>query len=425
MHIKFLPYGTGDPQKAVSYLLALHDHNGVVRPEVRVLRGNPKLVAEVAKTLSFVHRYTSGVISWHVDDDPSDEEVQAVLDDFERVAFAGMEPDQYSSAAIWHGGHVHIIAARVELRTGLSHNMAPPGRQKAFDHLRDYWNHTKGWARPDDPNRARQVQPGPMLKANLAAVRKVEADELLSAFEVEPDLCRHEQRRAAVVQWIRGGVLAGAINTRDDVISSLAHIGTLNRIGKDYLSIRLSSDEKPIRLKGTMFDERFDANAIRASSKAPANVVGCGRAEPDHVAAAVAKANFEEAIRRRATYNHGRYKVPALAPISLNTLILADVATEKKVLTILEKNDDRIGNPFIAELFQVLEVSKKAIRRLIRACGITVGKLADLDRASESLDRATQIFERVQPVLKMRRSAANHQFDGVEKGRSAKPPARD
>ena len=425
MHIKFLPYGTGDPQKAVSYLLSLHDHNGVVRPEVRVLRGNPKLVAEVAKTLSFVHRYTSGVVSWHVDDDPSDEEVQAVLDDFERVAFAGMEPDQYSSAAIWHGGHVHIIAARVELRTGLSHNMAPPGRQKAFDHLRDYWNHTKGWARPDDPNRARQVQPGPMLKANLAAVRKVEADELLSAFEVEPDLNRYEQRRAAVIAWIQGRVLAGVINTREDVISSMAHIGTLNRIGKDYLSIRLSSDEKPIRLKGTMFDERFDANAIRAASKAPINVVGCGRAEPDHVTAAVAKANFDEAIGRRATYNHGRYKVPALAPISLNTLILADVATEKKVLTILEKNDDRIGNPFIAELFQVLEASRKAIRRLVRACGITVERLADLDRASESLKRATQIFRRVEPVLRMRSSSASHQFDGLKKGRPARPPARD
>ena len=235
MHIKFLPYGTGNPQKAVTYLLSLHDHNGVVRPDVRVLRGNPKLVAEVAKTLSFVHRYTSGMISWHVDDDPSDEEVQAVLDDFDRAAFAGMEPDQYSSAAIWHGGHVHIIAARVELRTGLSHNMAPPGRQKVFDHLRDHWNYTKGWARPDDPNRARQVQPGPMLKANLAAVRKVEANELLSAFEVEPDLCRHEQRRAAVVEWIRGRVLAGAINTREDVISSLANIGTLNRDRKSVV----------------------------------------------------------------------------------------------------------------------------------------------------------------------------------------------
>ena len=93
MHIKFLAHGTGNPQRALVYLMAKHDHNGVPRPEVRVLRGNPKLVADLAESLSFVHRYTSGVISWHAEDDPSEEEVQAVLDDFERVAFAGMEPD--------------------------------------------------------------------------------------------------------------------------------------------------------------------------------------------------------------------------------------------------------------------------------------------------------------------------------------------
>ena len=246
MHIKFLPHGTGNPQKAVVYLLALHDHNGVPRPEVRVLRGNPKLVADLAETLSFVHRYTSGVISWHLDDDPSQDEVQEVLDDFERVAFAGMEPDQYSYAAIWHGGHVHVIAARVELRTGLSHNMAPPGRQKAFDHLRNYWNYTKGWARPDDPNRARQVQPGRMIQANLAAIKRVEADELLNAFEAEPDFHGREQRKAAVVAWIRGRILANAINSREDVIASLEQVGKINRVGKDYLSVRLLDDDKPI-----------------------------------------------------------------------------------------------------------------------------------------------------------------------------------
>ena len=199
MHIKFLPHGTGDPQNAVVYLLASHDHSGVPRPEVRVLRGNPKLVADLAESLSFVHRYTSGMINWHVDDDPSEDEMQEVLDDFERVAFAGMEHDQYSYAAISHGGHVHVFAARVELRTGLSHNMAPPGRQKAFDNLRNYWNYTKGWARPDDPNRARQVQPGRMIQANLAAIKRVEADELLNAFEAEPVFHGREQRKAAVI----------------------------------------------------------------------------------------------------------------------------------------------------------------------------------------------------------------------------------
>lgn len=416
MHIKFLPHGTGNPQKAVVYLLALHDHNGVLRPEVRVLRGNPKLVADLADTLRFVHRYTSGVISWHADDDPSLEEVQAVLDDFERAAFAGMDPDQYSSAAIWHGGHVHFIAARVELRTGLSHNMAPPGRQKAFDHLRDHWNHKMGWARPDDPLRARQVQPGPTFKANLAAIRRVEADELLNAFEAEPELQGSEQRKAAVVAWIRGRVLAGAINSREDVISSLAQVGTFNRVGKDYVSIRLSANEKPIRLKGTMFDVRFDADAIRAAEMTPAHVVGLGRAAPDLEAAATSKAQLEEAIKRRAIYNHGRYKVPAPSPVSVNVLLQAAAAADEKVPSTLERNDDGIGSYLIAEAIRAFKASRKAIRDLALACKVAVHKLAEFDRASESLERASRIFERVRPALSRRRGDAKRPLEGVKKG---------
>ena len=416
MHIRFLPYGTGNPQNALAYLLAAHDHNGVLRPEVRVLRGNPELVADLAESLSFVHRYTSVMINWHIDDDPSEAEVMGVLEDFERVAFAGMDPDQYSSAAIWHGGHVHIFAARVELRSGLSHNMAPPGRQKAFDHLRDHWNHKMGWARPDDPLRARIVQPGPMFKANLSAVRRVAADELLNAFEAEPDLQGREQRKAAVVAWIRGRVMAGAINSREDVISSLAQVGTLNRVGKDYLSIRLSEDDKPIRLKGKMFDDRFDADAIRAAEMTPTNVVGLGRAAPDLEAAAASKAELEEAIKRRVSYNHSRYKPSTPSPVSVNVWRQVASASDKKVPSTLEKNDDRTRTNLIAEAFRAFEISRKAIKRLALTCRVAVQQIAALDRASESLERAGRIFERVQSTLKLRQDDRSRQPKGVKNG---------
>ena len=416
MHIRFLPYGSGDPQNALAYLLATHDHNGVLRPEVRVMRGNPELVADLAESLSFVHRYTSGVINWHVDDDPSEVEVLGVLDDFERVAFAGMDPDQYSCAAIWHGGHVHIFAARVELRSGLSHNMAPPGGQKAFDHLRDHWNHKMGWARPDDPLRARLVQPGPMFKANLAAARRVAADELLNAFDAEPDLKGPEQRKAAMVAWIRGRVLTGAINSREDVIASLEQVGTLNRVGKDYVSVRLSEKEKPIRLKGMLFDERFDADAIRAAEMTPTHVVGLGRAAPDIAAAAASKAELEDAIKHRAAYNHGRYKLPSPAPAAVNERGQAAPATRAITPHTLEKNHDRVGNYLITEALRAFEVSRNAIGQLARACRVAVEKIGKLDRASESLERATRIFERVRPALINRRGDKSRQLKGVKNG---------
>ena len=165
-----------------------------------------------------------------------------------------------------------------------------------------------------------------------------------------------------------------------------------------------------------MFDERFDANAIRAAEMTPVHVVGLGRAAPDLAAAATSKAELEEAIKRRAIYNRGRYKAPAPFPVSGNVLRQAVSASGETALPTLEKNDDRTGNIFIAEALRAFEVSRKAIRRLALACGDAVRQIAALDRASESLERATRIFERVRPALIKRRGDGKSQSEGLKKG---------
>jgi hypothetical protein len=102
MHTKFLAHGTGSARKAAKYLLGEQDAAGKPREGVEVLRGNPDMVAAVADSLDFEHRYTSGVIAWAPDDHPTDEQIEAVLDDFEKTAWAGLEPDRYAWAAVLH-----------------------------------------------------------------------------------------------------------------------------------------------------------------------------------------------------------------------------------------------------------------------------------------------------------------------------------
>ena len=151
MNIKFLPHDAGNGAAAVIYVLAKKDSKGHVRAHVQVLRGNPEMVGKLIDSLDFVNRYSSCVIAYHPDDAPTDAEIQATLDDFERVAFAGLSPNQYTYAAVLHqevdgSRHIHIIIPRVELTSGRSFNAAPPGWEKRFGLMRDAINLEKGWA---------------------------------------------------------------------------------------------------------------------------------------------------------------------------------------------------------------------------------------------------------------------------------------
>ena len=133
-------------------------------------------MAAVADTLEFEHKYTSDVIAWAPEDRPTDAQIEAVLDKFEKTAWAGLDADRYSWTAVLHrerggGVHVHIFAARCDLETDRSLNIAPPGWQQTFGPLRDAFNHEHGWSRPDDPARARAQQPGHRASVEAAHLR--------------------------------------------------------------------------------------------------------------------------------------------------------------------------------------------------------------------------------------------------------------
>ena len=83
MHVKFIARGTGSARAAADYLLGERDAAGQPSEGVAVLRGDPDVVAAIADSLEFEHKYTSGVIAWSPDDRPTGEQIEAVLDEFE------------------------------------------------------------------------------------------------------------------------------------------------------------------------------------------------------------------------------------------------------------------------------------------------------------------------------------------------------
>lgn len=304
MLISFLKHGTGSARSASGYVLAPTDALGDRRAGVEVLRGDPELVAAVADGLRFKHRYTSGVIAWAPEDRPDDAEIGAVLDDFEELAFAGLSADRRCWSAVLHrepggGVHVHVLAARCDLQTGRSLNIAPPGWLNDYRPLRDMHNLEHGWAEPDDPARRRDsAAPSFELKQRKAALRQ--------GREFRPD---RESIAALLTEAIEDGLVAG----RADVAAHLSELGEITRQGKDYISVKPHGAARAIRLKGAIYDAEFDAGRWLAARRAdPAAPGGAGRdpgAGPEAVAGALraARAGFRRAVERRAEHNLQRY----------------------------------------------------------------------------------------------------------------------
>ena len=235
---------------AADYLMDFRDHKGRERPGVKVLRGNPGFVGNVIDSLPFEHRFTSAVIAWAPDDQPTPDQINRVLDSFEQHAWAGLEPDRYAWAAVRHDGHagdgkdakkgvhVHILAARVDLETGKSLNIAPPGWQKYFVSWCNVVNSKYGWARPDDPGRRVPVQLG--HGAGPGAQQKLRITE---------DLLERIQ--------------AGHINSRQDVVNALRQYGEIARTEKNYVSLTPNNGGRNLRLRGVIYEEDFDGETYR------------------------------------------------------------------------------------------------------------------------------------------------------------------
>ncbi|MXW70532.1 MAG: relaxase/mobilization nuclease domain-containing protein, partial [Acidobacteria bacterium] len=299
MHIRFFGGGTGSAREAADYLVGERDAAGTVRPDVEVLRGNPGLVAAVADSLEFEHKFRSGLITWAPEDRPTDEQIEAVLDEFEKTAWAGLEFDRYAWTAVLHrehgtGVHVHILTARCDLETGRSLNIAPPGWEKTFGTLRDALNHQHGWSRPDDPARARAHQPGHRAYLEAAKLRT----------GLEHEVGPRELIRDYLLQRVEHGV----VKNRADVVAALEEAGfEVPRQGKDYLTARDPETGKRWRLKGALYQHDFNPERRERPAeepdgdRPPADRGGGGER------AAAAWRELARRRERRSAYHRSRY----------------------------------------------------------------------------------------------------------------------
>ncbi|PSB06141.1 hypothetical protein C7B62_23600, partial [Pleurocapsa sp. CCALA 161] len=104
MLVKFFARGTGGGRGPVEYITRLDDPatKKPRSPAPLVIRGNPVITRRLIDSLQFKHKYRSGVLSFAPEDAPTEREIKAIIDSFERYAFAGLDRDAYNTLWVKH-----------------------------------------------------------------------------------------------------------------------------------------------------------------------------------------------------------------------------------------------------------------------------------------------------------------------------------
>ncbi|MBF7683690.1 hypothetical protein I2F27_10225 [Acinetobacter sp. B5B] len=329
MLIKFLEHGKGAANKASAYVLDSVDHLNRARAGVDVLRGDPMTFSSICDSSPHLWKYTSAVIAWAKDDDPSDVQIQEVLDEFEKHAFAGLEPHQYHLFATQHveddgSKHIHILVPRLELETGKSLNIAPPRHENYYAALRDYLNYKYNWSRPDDP----------LLRATTKAPHHVEkiTAQVKKILDQEPfERLKKAQFCRMIDHYVKVLLDSPFVQNRTDIAKYLRELDGIKSVkeGKNYLTVTLN-DEKKHRLKGNYYNDEFEINAYREHLKSAKYAREAAGGNEQH--AKDARELCDRARASRANYNENHYKSGDTDRASRNAIesnINADVRNQQ------------------------------------------------------------------------------------------------
>ena len=304
MLIKFFRNGKGAGAGPVGYLvadkvLAYDENRDLIRdadgqpmtvtrePLPEVLRGNPDRTEALIDASRHQWTYRAGVISFAGTDAPTEEQQVEVMDHFERLAFAGLDPTQYDVLWVRHTHEdrveLHFCTPRLELTSGRSLNIAPPGYQNAFDSLRDVMNQRHGWADPMELERVQEV------RDTIETPTRAQGRDELHA-------------------WILDQVSVGLITDRASMLDALVDAGfDIPRAGKAYLTAQDPDTGERWRLKGEIFHEDWQADPTEREAERGARHDPGRTRRLDLVPAQELQDRFEEHCGRRAAYHRERH----------------------------------------------------------------------------------------------------------------------
>jgi 5S rRNA maturation endonuclease (ribonuclease M5) len=314
MLVKFFARGVGSGSGPVEYITRLDSPNtGQLRePAPEIIRGNPELTQQLIDRLDFQYKYNSGVLSFATSDAPTEKEQQAIIDSFEEYAFAGINQDSYNTLWVRHTHtgsdrvELHFVTPKVELDTGKSLNIAPPGWHGYFKPWQTYWNIKEDWARPDDLSRKRVYEPGYQAL--------IDAEKQRAGISASPD------PKKQLTEYITKRIEAGLVTNQNDIVKSFAEIGLeIPRQSKNYITVVDPETNNRYRLKGGIYESSWGLGGqSEKEDRSPEQTLrGDGRTRTPGIETTAREtkeqdldqlqARIGELAEARASYHHSRY----------------------------------------------------------------------------------------------------------------------
>ena len=338
MHIKFLEHGKGSAAFASAYLLDELDHKGQVRAGIEVLRGDATTFNAICNASPHLWKYTSGVIAWSKRDDPTDEQIQDVLNDFEKHAFSGLDPSQYHLFAVLHidddgSKHIHVLAPRLDIQSGKSLNIAPPGHEKHFDSLRDYFNTKYQWSRPDDLLLMQTTQePNHIAKLNAQAKKILNEQDLTNL--TKSQFCK------VIDNYVKTLLKTQTVKNRAEIVSCIEQLeGVASVRAQQTVTVTLNNGKKH-RLSGDFYHEQFEIGLYSERLRAEAE----SRPTANELAQAIRDAqSIRDDYRAKRGAYHSKQHAFTASPADDNRPQIAsklDIDRNRQSITPSHKRDD-------------------------------------------------------------------------------------
>ena len=188
------------------------------------------------------------------------------------------------------GVHMHVLAARCDLETGKSLNIAPPGWRKTLGRLRDGFNHEHGRSRPDGPARVTADEPGDRAY--------IDAANLQAGLAVEPD------PRELIRDYLGAARRARPRTQCADVVAALKDAGLdVPRQGDSYVTARDPETGKRWPLKGALYEHDFQPERLGRLAAAEVGDRPAGDRGDRRDGAAAAWRELEQRGEERAAFH--------------------------------------------------------------------------------------------------------------------------